>query len=149
MSRLAALLALAAAPVSAQEVIPCDWQASAQAIIEPWEDNSRAFANGAVRLAALDTVEPALGWAYLLVLTPPFNDLGDRQCRVVAQTKDLGFAGIDFSSLKAGYDPATGLTFQLTVSQSPNGVDLLDRTMTVTVNQSTGAVTAWLPPSLE
>jgi hypothetical protein len=31
------------------------------------------FANGNVRLAAIDTVEPANGAAYLLLLSPPLN----------------------------------------------------------------------------
>ncbi|WP_341368285.1 hypothetical protein [Yoonia sp. BS5-3] len=57
-------------PAAAQEAIPCDWQASAQHLVEPWEENSRTFANGDVRVAALDTIEPAAGFAYLMVLSP-------------------------------------------------------------------------------
>ncbi len=127
----------------AQAVLPCDWQASAQAIVEPWEENTRTFANGNVRLAAIDTVEPAVAFAYLLVLSPPFNTLGERQCRLIGSAENLGFAGMDFSTLTAGYDPASGLTFEIQVNQhDPATGDHPRRFLFVTLNQSTGAVTA-------
>ena len=62
MTRLVFVLLLvlaSAAHASAQSVEDCDWRASAQALIEPWEDNTRTFANGDVRLAVTDTIEPA------------------------------------------------------------------------------------------
>ncbi len=49
-----------AAPVAAQTVGDCDtWQTSARNLAEPWEANSRTFANGDIRVALLDTIEPA------------------------------------------------------------------------------------------
>ena len=50
---------MVASASSAQTAFPCDWQARADAIVEPWEENSKTFANGAVRVALLDTIEPA------------------------------------------------------------------------------------------
>ena len=140
-----ALLYAAAAPVTAQEVQPCDWQASAQSIVEPWEENSRSFANGDVRLAFLDTIEPAAGFAYLLVLSPPYAELGDRQCAVIGQGAGVGFAGLDFDSLDAGYDPAVGLIFELIVQEyDPEKSTGVRRFLTVTLNQSTGAINTTL-----
>ena len=48
--RLALAASLAAAPAAAQTVSRCEgWQASVANLVEPWEDNTRTFANGAVR----------------------------------------------------------------------------------------------------
>ncbi len=135
-------LLILANPVVAQSVSLCDWQASAQALVEPWEQNTRLFANGDVRLAAIDTVEPAAGAAYLLVLSPPRNELGERQCRVVGFDEQLGFAAIYFEGLVADYDPAVGLLFDVpvqivTADQSFSNGGMLS----LTLNQSTGEMT--------
>ncbi|PHQ81797.1 MAG: hypothetical protein COB65_09870 [Thalassobium sp.] len=45
--RLLPALLLAPRAATAQTAAPCDWQASAQALVEPWEDNSATFANAA------------------------------------------------------------------------------------------------------
>lgn len=125
---------------AAQSANPCDWQASAQAIVEPWEDNTRVYANGKVRIAFIDTIEPAAGAAYLLVLSPPFGETGERQCRVVGATDQLGFAGLDFDRLQAGYDAAVGLVFAMPVS-TLEGDDFVRKVLVVTLNQSSGAMT--------
>ena len=141
---LPALVAAALAlPAAAQEVTECDWRATPDAIPEPWEAHSRSFANGNVRLALLDAIEPAAGAFHLLVLSPPFDSLGARQCRIVGFDGTRGFAALDFAALAAAYDPATGLTFRL-----PGRLWLPEQDFTnaliliVTVNQATGAVTA-------
>ncbi|MCR8549382.1 hypothetical protein M4578_16240 [Salipiger sp. P9] len=135
-----ALIALAT-PLAAQEVLPCEWQARANAIAEPWEQNTRTFANGAVRLAVLDTIEPAAGAFWLLILSPPYNELGDRQCRVVGYNGG-GFSGMSLADLGASYDPARGLTFTLPVQLYNQATAGFGRAaLSVTVNQATGAVT--------
>ena len=55
---LAAGLALSA-PAAAQSLSDCDWRASAWLLAEPWEANSRTFANGDVRIALIDAIEQA------------------------------------------------------------------------------------------
>lgn len=138
---LAALPALAQAEVS---VLDCGWQASAQAIVEPWQEHTRTFSEGKTRLAMLDTIEPALGWAYLLVLSPPYAELGDRQCKVIGW-EGSGFAGMDFARLSASYDPATGLTFTLPVQVDDPATGMPgDAMLTFTLNQATGAITPML-----
>ena len=133
---------LFAAPAAAQSVNLCDWQASAQALIEPWEDHTRVFANGAVRLAAIDTVEPATSAAYLLVLSPPLSQLGERQCRVIGFADQRGFAAVYFDRLQADYDPAVGLMFDLPVQiVTDDGSFSNGALLSLTLNQSTGAMT--------
>lgn len=119
------------------------YQTSARAIMEPWEENTKTFANGNVRLAYLDTEEPANASAFLLILSPPYDELGSRQCKIVSMLDGLGFAGITFGGLTSGYDPAVGLIFDIPVTRyfadsSAYNVQIL----TVMVNQATGLVTA-------
>ena len=109
---LAALVGMAGS-ASAQEAVFCDWQASAQAIVEPWSEHTRTFANGDVRLALLDTIEPAAGAFHILVLSPPYDELGSRQCRTIGMSSGMGFGGVDFATLDADYDPSVGLIFGL------------------------------------
>ena len=119
------------------------YQTSARTIVEPWEENTKTFANGAVRLAYLDTEEPANASAFLLVLTPPHDELGSRHCKIISMLDGMGFAGITFGGLIAGYDPAIGLTFAIPVTRYlANSADYRIQTLTVTVNQATGLVTA-------
>ena len=130
-------------PVQAQAIIDCSsWQASARNIPEPWADNTRTFANGNIRVALLDTIEPAAGAFYLMVITPPYDELGSRACWIVAdQDGGIGFMGLEFRQLGASYDPATGLTLRLPATlfaPSTGGFD--PAILAVTINQATGDV---------
>lgn len=132
-----------ASPTIAQQVGECDWRASAQAIAEPWEKTTRTFANGRTRLAVLDLIEPAAGAFYLLVLSPPEDELGGRQCRVIGMGNGVGFAGLNFEALEAGYDPSVGLMFSLPVSIYGDG-DFRPRQLNLSLNQATGHIGAEL-----
>ncbi len=138
---LGAVLATASA---AQEVVDCDWQARADGIVEPWEENTATFANGEVRLALLDTVEPAAGAFYVLVLSPPYDEFGLRQCKTLGVAGGVGFSGADFATLGADYDPAIGLIFAMEASYLEDGVDFVSTTLIFTLNQATGAIEAFL-----
>jgi len=126
----------------AQTAVPCDWQARADAIVEPWEENTAIFANGAVRVALLDVIEPAAAAAYLLILHPPVDELGGRTCTVVGLDDGLGYAAIYFDDLTADYDPSRGLVFKV-----PATIHLPEQSfqntalVSITVNQSSGDVT--------
>ena len=131
--------------VSAQTVIDCQgWQSSAQNIVEPWTEFSRTYANGDIRIALLDTVEPAAGAFYLLVMSPPYDELGSRICALVAEGDgSVGFSGIDFAAQEASYDPATGLTITLPIQRYDAArADFIDAWLAVTINQATGAILA-------
>jgi hypothetical protein len=139
---LALGLTLLPALGAAQSVSDCDgWIGAARNLAEPWDENTRTFANGAVRLAVLDTLEPAAGAFHLLILSPPYTELGDRQCRIVGGRGGLGFAGMMFSDLDASYDPAVGLiwTLPVVVLVSDTG-DFQTVGLRVTLNQATGDV---------
>lgn len=121
----------------------CDWQSSEQNIVEPWEENTRTFANGDVRVVNLDTIEPAIGFAYLMILSPPRDSIGDRQCQVIGAAEGIGFAGFDFDSLTAGYDPAVGLVFEIVADVYDPATDTTPRRfLNFTLNQTTGEITA-------
>lgn len=142
MIRLVLALCLAPFAAMGQNALPCSGIARADSIPEPWAENTRTFANGEVRLAVIDTVEPAVGAYWLLVMHPPRDELGLRHCTLVGHG-NLGFAGMDFAALNAGYDPALGLTFTLPVqafNPETGGID--PHMLSVTVNQSTGRVDA-------
>lgn len=141
---LAATIASVASVTTAQEVSDCDWQARADALVEPWDEFSRTFANGDVRLALLDTVEPAAGAFHLLILSPPFDEIGARQCRTLGLGGGLGFSGVSFDALEASYDPAVGLIFDLPVAWfDPETADFLSGIAVFTLNQATGQIDAW------
>ena len=141
---LAALIcALAAWPAQAQHVQPCDWIARADAIVEPWEDNTRTFANGEVRIALLDVIEPAAGAYHVLIISPPYAELGERQCRTLGMTENIGFSGVEFGSLTAEYDPSVGLVFQMPV-QRFDGENYVPAWLRFTLNQATGDIRAVL-----
>lgn len=145
---LALYLALLAGPGFAQTVADCDWRASAQAIVEPWDANTRTFSNGKTRLALLDTVEPAAGAFHLLILSPPYNELGERQCRVISHSGTMGFAGMTFGELSAGYDPARGLLFDLPVRYFDPAIgDITGGWLSFEVNQATGAILTGMGPA--
>lgn len=139
---LAATLALSllAAPAVAQQVQPCD-NAPAESIAEPWEENIASYAEGQIRVAALDMIEPAGGALKLLVISPPRDELGFRQCRVIG-ADGIGFYNLDFAKRRASYDPARGLTLTLPAQhylpEDPEGGWYH---LALTINQQTGDIT--------
>ena len=129
--------------VAAQNVAPCEGDADVQSLVEPWEDHIRSYANGAVRLALLDTIEPATGSLRILVLTPPYRDDGNRHCFVVGWTENQGFVTLDFAGLTPTYDPVTGLAVGVQArffdeALNFSNIGILD----VVINQATGEVRA-------
>lgn len=125
----------------AQAVSECDWRATASAIAEPWEENTRTFANGDVRLAVLDTIEPGAAALNILVLSPPRDEMGGRQCRIVSFSEGMGFFGASLEGMAASYDPAIGLTFMIWVELFNPDTGLgIPRVLQMTLNQATGAI---------
>jgi hypothetical protein len=136
----AAALIAAALPASAQDVSDCDWRTDMRFIAEPWETSSRTFANGDVRLVLLDTYEPAMVPFQIAVISPPHDELGWPQCRVIG-----AFNEIDFAALTAAYDPAVGLMFSVPVRIYDGMTDSTPRArLGISLNQATGAIMARL-----
>ena len=135
-------LALVATPAAAQSVSNCDWLALAGNLVEPWETHSRTFANGAVRLALLDAMEPGAVPFHLLLLSPSGEEMGGRMCNVISLEPGFGFHNIFWDELEAVYDPAVGLTFDIPVEIWIDTGNSVMRGLRVTMNQATGAVDA-------
>ncbi|MEM6382880.1 MAG: hypothetical protein AAF739_09415 [Pseudomonadota bacterium] len=141
----AALTAFLTTPAQAVTVAECDWRASAQAIVEPWDVFSRTFANGDVRITLTDTIEPAAGALHLVILSPPLDELGGRQCKVVSADGSSGFAGVLFEDMTSDYNPTTGLRLTMDVQVFNATTDTFQpRSLAVTINQASGAVDARL-----
>lgn len=140
----AAALGLAA-PGAAQSVNACDWVARPAHLVEPWEDHIRAHADGAIRIALLDTGEPACCSAHLLILAPsgPVDGPEYRACHVLsAGPPGTGFARLDFAGMTATYDPGRGLRLDLPVAYFTDGVDPpRPGRVVVRIDPATGAVT--------
>ncbi len=145
MLRIASFLALAASSAFAQSVETCDWQAHPDAIVEPWSENTRVFADGAVRLALLDTIEPAASPYWLMVLSPPVDEMGSRICQVVGRGPGYGFSDMEFEALSADYDPQTGLGFAIPVGLYNPETSLTDPAMLrLHLDQRDGTLSATL-----
>jgi hypothetical protein len=129
----------------AQEVGECDWRASAQFIAEPWEGNTRSFADGDIRMTIMDTGEPAAGSFYLMILSPPYDDAGPHCAILGLEAAGMGFAGLWMEGAEAKYDPARGLSVVLPAHRWwPDTDTYSDATLSVTINQNTGAITGKL-----
>lgn len=141
----AGLAMLAATGAAAVTVEQCDWRARADAIVEPWGDYSRTFSNGKTRLALLDVIEPAAGSMHILVMSPPYDELGGRQCRVISAAPGIGFWGVEFRGLDANYNPAVGLMFTVPVQVYDPGTGMgRGAWLNFNLNQATGRIDAWL-----
>ena len=138
------VLAVSAFPAEAVTVQPCTELASVLSIAEPWEANTRTFANGEIRVVVLDTIEPAAAAFHLVILHPPRDELGGPMCSMVSASDGMGFGGMDLRPVVASYDPARGLTVALPISQyDPEAADFYtDKLLSVTINQATGQVRA-------
>ncbi|MBT2131397.1 hypothetical protein [Aliiroseovarius lamellibrachiae] len=141
-----AVAALALTPHAwAQSVGECDWRSSAANLVEPWDEASKSFANGAVRLALLDLIEPAAAAYHLLLLSPPYGVVGDRQCRRISLSPSFGFMGVKLENITATYDPGKGLTLSLPAARyNPDSSEGDWSLLHITVNQSSGDVVATL-----
>ncbi|MFV0300328.1 MAG: hypothetical protein ACK5IP_05525 [Paracoccus sp. (in: a-proteobacteria)] len=150
MKKILLIFLLLAFPVGAQSVNECGEWASARNLPEPWESHTATYAKGRIRLAVLDTLEPAVAAMHLMVLSPPLNELGERQCRTVsmgpavtARGWPIGFLSLDFAAREARYDPRHGLvvTMHGGVYNAETGATDIGE-LTVTINQSTGEISA-------
>jgi hypothetical protein len=130
---------------NAAEIEGCgDWRTQVEAVAEPWESNTRTFANGAIRAVVIDTIEPAAGSFFLVLMHPPLDETGSPYCSLISPAAGgAGFSGMDLAAAVADYDPASGLSINLPVglyNEATAGFD--DVTLRVTINQSTGDVVA-------
>lgn len=148
-SVLAAALCLPGAALGqiVQDCAASGYVVSPANLVEPWATHSRTYAEGAIRIAVLDTGgEPACCSAHLLVLYPAGGQDGPeyRACAVVSATKGLGFLWVDIPGTTASYDPVRGLLLSVPVTHWHDGVELgrpgIVERMEVRVNQAAQTV---------
>lgn len=145
----AALFSLMPVVAPAQVIEECGWVGSPANIVEPWAENSRTFANGAIRVALLDTGgEPVCCARHLLILAPSGHQEGPvyRQCLVASAQPGSGYYDIDVAGMAASYDPALGLLLDMELYHyvSDDGPAIPDR-MQIRINQASGAVVIEFP----
>ncbi len=132
-----------AGPMQAQSVNDCDWVSSARNLVEPWEENSHQFANGAIRVALLDTAEPACCSYHLLVISP--HPEWGQACHVISNQAGMGWMWVRYKDLKASYDASKGLRVNIEVEHYDPSTGTSDPALTerigVRINQATGEVT--------
>lgn len=139
----ALLLAPAIAAADPAAVTSCADRALAFNLVEPWEANTATYGNAAIRIALLDTVEPAAAAVHLMVISPPLDELGLRQCRLISLAPGSGFYDVDFGGRSADYDAGRGLTLTFPAQRFVPDTGLgAPAKLTVTVNQRTGKIAA-------
>ena len=144
-SLAAGLFCLVCHPASAQAqvVSVCDTNMQMDKIAAPEEFNVRHFANGNVMVAVVDDGRDDAAQALsVLVVSPPLDAHGERQCRLVSATMDAGYAALVLDKAGAAYDPAIGLTVSFPAVIMPTTESLGDKIdLAVTINQATGMIT--------
>lgn len=147
MKKLIAALMLLGSPLSAEVILTdcSDWRANAAYIAEPWFENTVTFGNGTTRIAVVDTVEPAAAAYNLLILSPPYGETGERQCRLLT-----GFSGLSLEGMQSGYDPSIGIYLTLTarVYLDYEG-EFANAQVDVRINQATGDIEHFVTPYFE
>ena len=112
------MLAVSATPAAAVAVYPCGSLNRMDIIWEPWEQHSKTFYEGQVRVSLIDTWgEPACCSMHIAVLMPPPEDEPGMAvaCFAVSATAGteeahgMGFSGIGWDKLKTEYDASRGL----------------------------------------
>lgn len=146
MIRLTALALCLATPAVAQEIGTCDdYRSSVAMLAEPWEENTKVYGEGEVRLAVIDTFEPAAAAFHLVILSPPYDEAGFGQCALVSFDGGSGFAGLNIAGITTSGDMATGLVFTMPATRwIPESDSYVDAVLNVTLNPTTGEITAKL-----
>ena len=127
-----------AAPAQAFITAPCGPEFSPLTITEPWEENSRTFANGVIRIFEIFIDPNVASGAALGILHPSPDEDNYRTCTAIYGSEQFRFFGQAFvAEATAEYDPAVGLIVTLPVVfvNSPDRV-----TLRFAVNQATGVV---------
>ena len=146
---MAVVIAVLPFAAKGQVISECGRVGNPANIMEPWSEFSRSFANGAIRIAMLDTGgEPVCCATHLLIIAPSAPDNGPvyRQCFVASSRAGAGFYDIDFKGITASYDPALGLLLSVPVQHYHDGVGtgapgIPDR-MEIRIDQAVGTVVA-------
>lgn len=128
---------------AAETLMECKGPAHIQNIIEPWQDATRTYANGKIRVIWLDTGgEPVCCSSHLAILAPnPKDEQGYRQCRVLNDGQEyMGFQFIDLKGITSSYDASKGLLLSIPVERYIDGIKSKKAVIGVRINQATGDI---------
>lgn len=129
---LAAAALAAPGPANAAAVVAdCNDYAMTTYVMEPWDDNTRTFYNGEVRVVVVDTDgEPVCCSSWLVVIFPDANDeLGGRTCRMVGSAEGMGWTGVDVRAIRSSYDATKGLDLTVPVRRMIDGDAIVPETV--------------------
>ena len=151
MKYLILFVAFFAFGAKAQQVQPCfdgaqiPYRATAEAIAEPWEANTRSFADGKVRIAVMDTFEPAYGAYYLMVMYWAGDESELRICDLVSQG-EVGFVGMTLEGMEASYKPGLGLVLRVpTTFYNPAEDEFEEGVIEVVIDRAANRIMASRP----
>jgi len=140
------LLVVSTLSAQAEIVRDCEGEITINLLAEPWEDNSKTFANGSVRIAVLDYWDPANAAFYLAVMYTPndYIEAEGRACKVIsAGGIGDGYNMVTLDGLKASYDPAQGLVLMINAEKYDYDAGVaIPGTVTVVVSRATNQVQA-------
>jgi len=128
------------APASAFITAPCGPEFTPATITEPWEENSRTFANGAIRIFEMFIDPNVASGAALGVLHPVPSDDGYsvRRCTAIyGSSVSRYFGQAHVGQATAVYDASVGLIITVPISFVDSD-DLFP--VSFAVNQATGVV---------
>lgn len=139
MIRPLALALTLAAPLQAAEVLPCEGHiANARNVF--WDDPTRTFANGAIRLILLDIEEPACCSVHVMVLHPNGDD-PFLSCSLISRSEGYGWLKASLEHATSAYAPGEGLRLSLPMI-AYMGEGEAPEILRLTINQATGQVRA-------
>lgn len=139
MMRGLTLAMILTTPLQAAELRDCAGHvASASNVL--WEDPTRTFANGAIRLILLDTEEPACCSIHLMVLHPAGDD-PFLACSLISREAGYGWLNASLKGATSSYIPGAGL--RVSIPAMAYGTEgEVPETLHLTINQATGQVSA-------
>jgi hypothetical protein len=142
---------LLASPTAAQSLRDCDTsEGNARNIYGPYEQTIREFANGDIRLIALDEGPEARGsglsnrGSLHIMVTYPVPDEPLVGCSLASRDETMGFWRLNMADLEAQYDPSIGLLVSIPVESIVGGDMIFREILTITVNRAQGRVAATL-----
>ncbi len=140
---LAALANVTSVAFAEPTISQCGGSTRVDAIVEPWSQATRTFANGKIRIIALDTAEPACCSFHLAIIAPnPGDEMGLRQCVTLNDGGEwTGFQAVSVKNTRSSYDAGRGLLLSVPVERYIDGIRSTKLTVDVRINQATGAIT--------
>ena len=141
----AVLLSLLPVGAGAAQVLDCGEWVGAETLVEPWEETSRTFSRGSIRVALVDLGEPECCPQHFAILIPA-NMYGGRACFLIARSRLVpnGWVKVGLDEAEGSRDDVPGLKLTVPVygvEPLTGAADPEDRrVITLRVRQAAGTV---------